>query len=115
MNSKGEAVQPIKKDEEVRFILETLEEDETRKGKRQFLLFAIGVYTGLRISDILWLRKEDVSGERIEVCERKTGKHQSNDDDYGHSPSFNFSHYTTRQNQRCLRLLRQRTQQNHRF
>lgn len=39
------------------------------------LLFAIGFYTGLRISDILRLRWADISGgKEINVQERKTGK-----------------------------------------
>ncbi len=38
------------------------------------LLIAIGCYTGLRISDILKLRWEDLLSGRIEIKEQKTGK-----------------------------------------
>ena len=39
-----------------------------------FLLFEIGINTGLRISDIVRLRKKHVCGDWIETVEQKTGK-----------------------------------------
>ena len=39
-----------------------------------FLLFEIGINTGLRISDMIRLRKKHVCGEWIECVEQKTGK-----------------------------------------
>src|SRR5690554_4445376 len=41
---------------------------------RDLLLFIIGINTTLRISDILNLRVGDVSGDYIELKEKKTGK-----------------------------------------
>ena len=38
------------------------------------LLFALGFYTGLRISDILRLTWRQIGGKQIEVPEKKTGK-----------------------------------------
>ena len=47
-----------------------------RDGNRKFaLLISIGIYTGLRISDILVLRWKDVvAQEFVEVVEKKTKK-----------------------------------------
>lgn len=45
------------------------------QSERNHLLFAIGIYTGLRISDYIGLRVIDVKGkEYIDVTERKTHK-----------------------------------------
>lgn len=38
------------------------------------LLISVGVYTALRISDVLRLRWADLSQDRIEIKEKKTGK-----------------------------------------
>lgn len=38
------------------------------------LLISVGVYTALRISDVLRLRWADFKGDKIEVREKKTGK-----------------------------------------
>lgn len=70
-------MKPITNDDTVAKILKTLERDNTPSGKRAYLLFATGIYTGLRISDIVGLRKCNVSGERIDVIEEKTDKKQS--------------------------------------
>lgn len=49
--------------------------DEGRNGKRNVLLFKIGLATGLRISDIVKIRAEDVRGKtEFELTEKKTGK-----------------------------------------
>ena len=46
------------------------------KNPRNKVLFAIGIYTGLRISDILTLRVNDVyKKNRIEVKQKKTGSY----------------------------------------
>lgn len=37
-------------------------------------MFLLGIYTGLRISDILRLRVKDVSGSHISIREKKTNK-----------------------------------------
>lgn len=67
-------VHPIKDPEKIREIRETLAAATDPKSEREFLLFEIGINTGLRISDILRLRKKHVCGEWIETVEQKTGK-----------------------------------------
>ncbi|MBM3202720.1 integrase [Candidatus Woesearchaeota archaeon] len=48
-----------------------------RDGEYKFcVLIATGVFTGLRISDLLNLRFNQFNGEVLEVNERKTGKHR---------------------------------------
>ncbi len=44
------------------------------KNERDYILFLIGLNTGLRISDILTLKVKDVNGEHINIREKKTGK-----------------------------------------
>jgi len=56
---------------DVKKLLQGLEND----GNLEFLLlFAVGFFTALRISDILNLKWEDVRGDFIKVTEKKTGK-----------------------------------------
>lgn len=65
------SVEPIRDIDIVNDIFEYLYE----KNKRDSLMFAIGIYTALRISDILLLRVRDVKGkEYIKMREKKTGK-----------------------------------------
>ena len=45
-----------------------------KTGYRNFLLFQLGIDTGLRISDILPLKVKDVKGLSIKLREKKTGK-----------------------------------------
>ena len=42
--------------------------------ERDYMIFMIGINTGLRISDILPLRVQDVKGLKMRVLEQKTGK-----------------------------------------
>ena len=45
------------------------------KNERDFVLFMFGIYTGLRISDILKFRVRDVRGkDAVYIREKKTGK-----------------------------------------
>lgn len=45
------------------------------QSERNYILFLFGIYSGLRISDILKLRVRDVRGKsRISMIEKKTGK-----------------------------------------
>ncbi|WP_242225354.1 site-specific integrase [Bacillus cereus group sp. BfR-BA-01380] len=44
------------------------------RNKRNYMLFILGISTGLRISDILGLKKEDILNTHIVLRERKTGK-----------------------------------------
>jgi integrase len=63
-------VDPIRDKEIVADIKEYLKE----RNQRNYILFLLGVDTGLRISDILQLRVKDVQGWRIEIKEKKTKK-----------------------------------------
>lgn len=61
------AVQPLKDRRDIERIKKAL-------NGRNLLLFTIGINTSLRISDILPLRVQDVSGDYIYVKEQKTDK-----------------------------------------
>jgi len=63
-------VQPIRDPEKVQQIKQFFKEDN----QRNYLLFLMGINTGLRISDILKLKVEDVKGTHIILREQKTGK-----------------------------------------
>ncbi|WP_050608239.1 site-specific integrase [Clostridium niameyense] len=64
-------VEPIRDTQKVRDIQEYLK----RTDERNYILFITGVYTGLRISDILRLKVKDVKDKRfIYIREKKTSK-----------------------------------------
>lgn len=64
-------VSPIKDKQVVRDIIEYLRETSERNA----LLFEIGIYCGLRVSDIIKLRVRDVKDkDKIYITEQKTGK-----------------------------------------
>ncbi|OQR57873.1 site-specific integrase [Bacillus sp. CDB3] len=63
-------VQPIRDPEQIQQIKEYLRE----KNERNYILFVMGINTGLRISDILKLKVGDVQGSHISMREMKTGK-----------------------------------------
>lgn len=47
------------------------------KGDKYYIMFVIGLNTGLRISDILKLKASDVRGKtHVTLTEKKTGKHK---------------------------------------
>jgi len=69
-------VKPIKSASKLNEMLSALQDDKSWHGRRIFLLFATGVFTGLRISDIVGLKVENVQGNFIELIEQKTGKRQ---------------------------------------
>lgn len=69
-------VRPIKSATVLYGIFEGLQEGQSWHERRVYLLFATGVYTGLRISDIVGLKVENVRGNTIELIETKTGKLQ---------------------------------------
>ena len=62
-------VQPIRDPEQIQQIKEYLKE----KNARNYILFVMGINTGLRISDILKLKVGDVQGSHISMREIKTG------------------------------------------
>ena len=72
-------VDPIKKKNDVMKVI-----NELQKGsERNVILFKIGIYTGLRIEDILKLKVKNINGNTIEVQQKKTKKYkriQLNDD-----------------------------------
>lgn len=63
-------VQPIRDPEQIQLIKEYLRE----KSERNYILFLMGINTGLRISDILKLKVGDLKGSHISMREMKTGK-----------------------------------------
>ena len=66
-------VEPIKKKEDV----EAIEKYLAQHSKRNQLIWAFGINTGLRVSDILGLNIEDVENKSyIEIKEKKTGKYK---------------------------------------
>lgn len=65
------AVEPIRDIEVVHDIADYLR----IHSERDYIMFMFGVYSGLRISDILKLRVRDVRGkEKVTLREKKTGK-----------------------------------------
>ena len=67
-------VEPIKDADKLRWIQEDLASRTDPHGERMFLMFALGIHTGLRISDLVRLRVENVTGDSICTIEKKTRK-----------------------------------------
>jgi integrase len=65
-----ELVQPIRE----KSLIEKMKNELLRNGKRDYILFIVGINTGLRISDILTLKVSDVKGTHIVLREEKTEK-----------------------------------------
>lgn len=63
-------VEPIRDQEKVKEIYEYLK----KRNDRDALMFLFGIYTGLRISDILIYRVRDCSKQGYKIREKKTGK-----------------------------------------
>ncbi len=64
------AVEPIRDIEKVEKIKKYLRD----RNERDYLMFYLGISTGLRIGDILSLKAGDVRGTHIKLTEQKTGK-----------------------------------------
>ena len=62
-------VQPIRDPEQIQQLKDYFKE----KSLRNYILFIMGINTGLRISDILKLKVGDVKGSHISMREKKTG------------------------------------------
>ncbi len=62
-------VQPIRDPEQIQQLKEYFKE----KSLRNYILFIMGINTGLRISDILKLKVGDVKGSHISMRKRKQG------------------------------------------
>lgn len=67
-----DVTQPVRSRE----ILEGMEQYLRSRSLRNVLMFLVGIYTGLRISDILKLRVRNVDRTHIDMREGKTGKHR---------------------------------------
>ncbi|MDK8747549.1 tyrosine-type recombinase/integrase [Streptococcus agalactiae] len=68
-------VQPIRDKE----ILQDIKKYLKNKNERDYILFSIGIYTGLRISDILELRVKDLKDkEHLTIQEKKTKNRKKN-------------------------------------
>ena len=68
-------VEPIRDTVKVRELETALERLEDERGRRMYLMFMVGIYLGLRISDILKLRVDDLRGKNVLVLkEQKTAK-----------------------------------------
>lgn len=66
-------VEPIRDKEKIEIVKRILKEH----GSRDYLLFLMGINSGLRISDILKLKVNDVKNKKyIELIEQKTGKYK---------------------------------------
>ncbi|MDR7868136.1 MAG: site-specific integrase [Sporomusaceae bacterium] len=66
-----EYVEPIRSDKQIKGMAYYLKGNNIR----DYALFILGINSGLRISDLLALRVEDVKGkDRITIREKKTGK-----------------------------------------
>lgn len=63
-------VQPIRDPEKIKEMKDYLKS----KSERNYILFLLGISTGLRISDILQLRKEDLLNTHVNIKEMKTRK-----------------------------------------
>lgn len=63
-------VEPIREKDWLHEFLEHFK----KNNMRDYVLFMVGIHTGLRISDILPLKKKDVLGTHIALFEKKTGK-----------------------------------------
>ena len=65
-----ELVQPIRD----KGIIAEFKNELLHRSYRDYMLFVLGINTGLRISDILPLKVADVRGSHIIIKEQKTGK-----------------------------------------
>lgn len=64
------SVDPIRDVDDIERMKDYLE----KKNERDFVLVVVGLYSGMRISDILSLKVKDVLEDRIRIKEKKTGK-----------------------------------------
>lgn len=67
-------VRPIKDAQLLKEIQDDLSTLTSVRGRRAYLLFEMGIYTGLRIGDLVGLRVKHVSGTKLFLIEEKTEK-----------------------------------------
>ena len=66
-------VEPIREPEDIKKIIDYLEKTDIKYSTA----FQIGIYSGLRVSDIVGLNIDDVENKKfVEVLEKKTGKYK---------------------------------------
>lgn len=66
-------VSPIKNEKTIEDIAGYLK----KKNERDWMMFMVGIHSGLRISDILPIKVRDVKGQRsLNIKEKKTGKYR---------------------------------------
>lgn len=63
-------VEPIRDPNTIEAILKHLK----NKNERDYIMFLVGIYSGLRISDILQLQVKHIHDKDIRIREQKTGK-----------------------------------------
>ncbi len=69
------SVQPIRDKKQIDAMKKALKNSSDRSFiGRNYMLFIVGIYTGLRISDILNLKIKDVMQDHIYIKEKKTSK-----------------------------------------
>ncbi|WP_404427291.1 tyrosine-type recombinase/integrase [Ureibacillus chungkukjangi] len=66
-------VEPIR---DKRMLKEFIQYFIDQGNKRNYVMFMVGIYLGLRISDILLLRKRDLMGTYLMIEEQKTGNYK---------------------------------------
>ena len=85
MNRKGNKtfVEPLREVDDIKAIGAELKEEDEKTGQFAFVVWAICIYTGFRIGDVLRLKVNNVSGarkevrEHIRIKEQKTKKHKA--------------------------------------
>ena len=66
-------VEPIRN----KMVIKNIEEFLKKRKLRDYVLFCLGINSGLRISDILNLNVSDVKNKNyLKLCEKKTGKYK---------------------------------------
>lgn len=63
-------VQPIRDPD----VVEAIRDFLWLRGERDYIFFSLGVFSGLRVSDMLGLRVHKVRGSHVNIIEGKTGK-----------------------------------------
>jgi len=70
------AVEPIRDKEKVKQLIGHFKSGNKQKDQRNYLMVLFGLYTGLRISDILKVKKHMITDSHLTVKEQKTGKNK---------------------------------------
>ena len=67
-------VEPIRNREQIKQVEATLAALDTDIGRKQYLLFEIGIYLARRISDMITLRVDDLRGKNVFIIKEKKTK-----------------------------------------